>query len=188
MKRLLLYSCLILLGCQKELDPVPPPGPVEYLIRGGHQFAEHNPVVPFEKHLLKFTVRFDSSAIYTTALPENQLDINKLYGFSDNNMQHHEFSARFGWRWSSGRLSLHAYVYNNGIRETKEIDKIEIGKEYRCSIQAKTGEYVFKLNGTHVVMPRAATTVKAKGYQLYPYFGGDETAPHDIRIYIKDES
>jgi hypothetical protein len=37
------------------------------------------------------------------------------------------------------------------------------------------------------LMPRAAATVKAKGYRLYPYFGGDETAPHDITISIRDE-
>jgi hypothetical protein len=31
-----------------------------------------------------------------------------------------------------------------------------------------------------------ATTPKGQGYQLYPYFGGDETAPHDINIWIKN--
>ena len=27
--------------------------------------------------------------------------------------------------------------------------------------------------------------VEDKRYMLYPYFGGDETAPHDIKIQIK---
>jgi hypothetical protein len=31
-----------------------------------------------------------------------------------------------------------------------------------------------------------AITTKAKGYQLYPYFGGNELAPHDMHIWIKD--
>jgi hypothetical protein len=30
------------------------------------------------------------------------------------------------------------------------------------------------------------STPKGKGYRLYPYFGGDETAPHDISIWVKD--
>jgi len=34
-------------------------------------------------------------------------------------------------------------------------------------------------------MPRESTTTMAEGYQLYPYFGGDETAPHDIFIWIE---
>jgi hypothetical protein len=35
-------------------------------------------------------------------------------------------------------------------------------------------------------MPRLASTRKAKGYQLYPYFGGDEVAPHLINIWVKE--
>ncbi len=36
------------------------------------------------------------------------------------------------------------------------------------------------------IMPRASTTVKSSGYKLYPYFGGDEFAPHDVRVWIKE--
>jgi hypothetical protein len=35
-------------------------------------------------------------------------------------------------------------------------------------------------------MSRTAATEKAKGYRLYPYFGGDELAPHQINIWIKN--
>ncbi|MEO5783498.1 MAG: hypothetical protein ABIQ07_09520 [Ginsengibacter sp.] len=35
-------------------------------------------------------------------------------------------------------------------------------------------------------LPRTSTTAKAIGYKLYPYFGGDETAPHEIDIWIKE--
>ena len=35
-------------------------------------------------------------------------------------------------------------------------------------------------------LPRTSATSKAEGYKLYPYFGGDESAPHDIFIYIKE--
>ncbi|MEY4702167.1 MAG: hypothetical protein RIR96_64, partial [Bacteroidota bacterium] len=37
-----------------------------------------------------------------------------------------------------------------------------------------------------VSIPRTATGSVANGYQLYPYFGGDETAPQLITIRIKD--
>src|SRR5690554_6451023 len=39
----------------------------------------------FASNHLSFIVKFDSTAIYTNELPENQADINKLYGFTDCN-------------------------------------------------------------------------------------------------------
>jgi hypothetical protein len=35
-------------------------------------------------------------------------------------------------------------------------------------------------------MTRESKTEKAEGYKLFPYFGGDETAPHNISIWIKE--
>jgi hypothetical protein len=135
---------------------------------------------------LKFIARFDSSAIYQAAAPENQYDINKLYGFSDNDAPHQNFSARFGWRWSDGALRLFAYTYNNGVRHEQELGTLAIGGEANCSIKLQPEVYVFTFNGKSVSMPRQSTTVTAKGYQLYPYFGGDEPAPHNIRILIRE--
>jgi hypothetical protein len=133
---------------------------------------------------MNFVVRFDSSAIYETQLAENQYDINKLYGFSDNNTDHHQYSARFGWRWSDKALRLFAYVYNEGAVTSKELTRIDIGTEINCSIKLNGAHYLFTANGTTTEMPRLSTTEKAKGYQLYPYFGGDELAPHQINIWI----
>jgi hypothetical protein len=134
---------------------------------------------------LSFKVKFDSSAIYTTGKAENQKDINKLFGFSDNNALHHEYSARFGWRWSDNALRIFAYDYNNGTRSFKELGIVKIGTENSCSITVSGNKYIFSLNGAETVMPRESTTELAEGYQLYPYFGGDESAPHAITIWIE---
>jgi hypothetical protein len=131
-------------------------------------------------------VKFDSSAIYQTIDPSNQYDINKLFGFSDNNGPHHVFSARIGWRWSDNALRLFGYIYNNGVQENKEIAAIPIGKEIGCKIKTTSANYIFTVDGNTIAMPRLSTTPLAKGYQLYPYFGGDELAPHDITILIKE--
>ncbi|MGI8584585.1 MAG: hypothetical protein ACR2KX_20540 [Chitinophagaceae bacterium] len=42
------------------------------------------------------------------------------------------------------------------------------------------------MNGFTDSLLRTSTTVKANGFKLYPYFGGDETAPHNIYIWIKE--
>jgi len=58
-----------------------------------------------------WNVRFDSSAIYKTVDSLNQLDINKLIGWSDCSTSHMENSIRFGWRWLNDSLEIHLYTY-----------------------------------------------------------------------------
>lgn len=106
--------------------------------------------------------------------------------YKDNNASQHEFSARFGWRWSKNALRLFSYVYNNGIWSDKELGTVEIGSENTCSIKIEGDSYLFILNGKKTTMPRASTTTSAQGLKLYPYFGGDEPAPHTISIWIKE--
>lgn len=156
-----------------------------YRIPAGQQYCDQSTYTPVNYSELKFTVKFDSSAIYQTTDPLNQNDINKLYGFSDNNGDHHQFSARFGWRWSAHALRLFGYTYNNGLRASKELGNIQIGSNNICSIRVGIGQYYFTLNGTTDSMSRESLSTTAIGYQLYPYFGGDETAPHDINIWIR---
>lgn len=136
---------------------------------------------------LKFTAKFDSSAIYATVNPANQLDINKLYGFADDDKQHHISSARIGWRWYSNRLELFGYVYNDSVRTTQLITQVPLKTDIPCSIKVDGTRYVFTANGTQIIMPRTAKTPTGKGYRLYPYFGGDEMAPQDITIQIKED-
>lgn len=162
---------------------------VKYIIAAGKQYCDKNPYVPISLEELKFIVKFDSTAIYKTKDTLSQHSINKLYGFSDNNAQHHEFSARFGWRWKNNELHLFTYVYNNSMSIldwSKDLGKVEIGAEINCSIKVNADTYVFTMNGKSEALPRAAKTAKAEGYKLYPYFGGNETAPHDITIWIKE--
>jgi hypothetical protein len=176
--------------CQPELAAIPAPPPADdfvlYTIPAGAQFSTQNPLTPVEYDELKFVVKFDSSAIYKTIDTANQWDVNKLYGFADNNAHHNSFSARFGWRWKDNELHLFSYIYNNGIRSDNDIGRIEIGKEHNCSIKVAGPLYVFSLNGKTTTWPRMSTTAKAIGYKLYPYFGGNEFAPHEIHIWIKE--
>lgn len=188
-------AMLLCAGCNKEVNDLENSSSntsasqsseyIEYKIPAGAHSSDKSIFKSIETSELKFVVKFDSSAIYQSKATENQYDINKLYGFSDNEAHHHQFSARFGWRWSDGALRLFAYVYNEGKLSSKELAAATIGSEIKCSIRTEAGSYVFSVNDTSVIMPRLSTTPKAKGYMLYPYFGGDETAPHEVRIWIK---
>ncbi|MEO6288759.1 MAG: hypothetical protein ABIO76_02495 [Ginsengibacter sp.] len=190
------YFCFLFISCKKEShsltadtpDPVTeiPLNLIKYTIHKGQQYCDQNTYKPIVFSGLKFSVKFDSSAIYSAENPGNQTDINKLYGFSDNNTDHHQFSARFGWRWSDNALRLFAYIYNDSKRVSKELGTVIIGSENFCSIAIAAGNYIFSLNNKSDTLTRKSITQKAVGYQLYPYFGGDEVAPHDISIWIKD--
>ena len=169
----------------KSISSTPAGQFAKYTIQKGSQYCDGNKVKQIELTELKFVVKFDSTAVYKTSLPENQYDINKLFGFSDNNTDHHQYSARFGWRWSDNALRLFVYIYNAGAVTSKEVTPVAIGAEIHCSIKVSPKHYVFTVNEVTMQMPRLATTEKARGYQLYPYFGGDEVAPHQINIWIK---
>ena len=159
---------------------------VKYTIPQGEHYADQNSFQQVQYDELRFTVKFDSTAIYQNLKTINQEDINKLYGFSDNNAQHQQFSARFGWNWAREALRLYAYIYNNGQRDSRELCSIQIGSEYECSIRVSSAHYIFSVNNVSLNMPRNSITSKGTGYKLYPYFGGDEPAPHDINIWIKE--
>ena len=190
------FAIFLLTSCEKSVDtvqekvvdvlPTNPSSYTEYTIKQGQQFCDKSNYVPISTNDLKFAVKFDSSAIYQTQNPSNQGDINKLYGFSDNNKNHHEFSARFGWRWKNNNLEIFGYIYNNGIVSSQKIANATIGVEHNCSIKVTANSYVFSFNENNLTMPRNSTTSTALGYKLFPYFGGDEMAPKDIRIWIKD--
>jgi hypothetical protein len=192
---LIVFSTAFFSGCSKTAEissanniPTPPQTEefIKYTIRKGQQYCDQNALVIVQYQELKFTVKFDNTAIYQTTDPANQDDINKLYGFSDNNSAHQDYSARFGWNWSRDSLRLFAYIYNNGVRDSKEIGAILPNTGYNCSIKVIDSIYSFTLNDKTVTMPRLSTTVKGEGYKLYPYFGGDESSPHDIAIWIHE--
>jgi hypothetical protein len=190
---LLVAAAFLLTSCSKMAEVIADKATststgqfIRYTIEKGSQYCNNSSYKAIETTELKFTVKFDSTAIYETASPENQYDINKLYGFSDNNSDHHQYSARFGWRWSDKALRLFAYIYNKGAVLSKELTTIAIGEEMNCSIKVTGSNYLFTANNITTQLPRTATTEKAKGYQLYPYFGGDEVAPHQVNIWIKN--
>ena len=182
----------IMYSCNKTEDAIPKNDEAtvtsfkNYIIESGGHYCNDNSFVPTSVNALNFMVKFDSSAVYSTTDPGNQDDINKLYGFADNNAQHHQYSARIGWRWSNNALRLFGYTYNEGIVDSKELAPVDIGKENLCSIKITPQHYIFSINGMMDSLRRKSTTVKAEGYKLYPYFGGDEAAPHKITILIKD--
>ena len=136
---------------------------------------------------LQFTARFDSTAIYDLNQKDGS-DVNKLLGFSDCNSDHHENSARFGWRYySDGLVEILAYVYREGKRVVKPLGFARIDETYVYSLVLGEDCYGFSFNDNPpVFVERAGKCKRGVYYMLFPYFGGNMAAPHEIRITIKE--
>jgi hypothetical protein len=158
---------------------------ITYIIPKGEHYPTPNPFVVTSASKVIFYAVFDSSCIYKTVDPLNQNDINKLYGFSDCNTQHLINSARIGWRWSNDSLRIFAFVHNNSVMLYKEITTAKIGRKINCSINCLADQYSFTVNNKTVQLPRHCSGNYTR-YKLFPYFGGDEVAPHRIKIKITE--
>lgn len=176
----------ITMSCEKLEEIIPQKESTSiknYTIKKGNHHSTQS-IAKLASNQLKFRAHFDSSAIYTTIEKSNQADINKLYGFSDCSSSHHTNSARFGWRWTGENLEIHAYTYVDGERNAKYITSVAFDKAFDYSLIAFSDQYQFTVNDITIFMERNCSD-SGPGYILYPYFGGDETAPHDITILIE---
>lgn len=183
----LLFILLCCAGCQ-WLGNTPSFGDdyITYKISKGNHEIDNNSNGLFTGNEMKFQAIFDSTCIYKTVDPGNQFDINKLMGFSDCSSQHHENSARFGWNWKENALHIYAYIYVAGQRQEKELGTAELGKTASFKLSTLNNTYIFVYNGNTTIMPRHCSGGLGIAYKLLPYFGGDEAAPQDIKIKIRN--
>lgn len=132
-------------------------------------------------------VIFDENASYETVDPINQWDVNKLWGVSDCGNRHSENSIRFGWRWNLQNEAMEIMIYRrmHSNFEFKSLGFVNLGETNTMAMHINHDSYELCLNGECDTMARPCSQTFKK-YFLYPYFGGDETAPHDITIRIKE--
>ncbi len=183
MTRILLIS-LLLISCSKEVDDL---GFRTYTIpEGKHSsgtFFNH----PDNSRII-FDFMLDESAVYQTEVPENQDDVNKIYGMSDFGRIHQKYSIRLGWRYIDGQIELCWLRHEEGRHSSATIRTIEADEIYNAVINITTFYYQIVIDGDTTLVRRRPEGYwgTVRRYYLYPYFGGNEYAPHDITIKIKD--
>jgi len=142
-----------------------------------------NKIKTINRDCIDFELLLTSSCKYQTINPVNQWDVNKIFGFSDGD-GHQRNSARIGWRWVDNEIQLMAYTHYNGDFYFKKICVAEPGTYYSCRINCLPSSYQFIVEQDTVLMDRYWIYNNLR-YLLWPYFGGDETAPHPIEIRVK---
>ena len=156
-----------------------------YTIAQNAHYCSPNPFKLTAKSQLKFNVILDSSCIYATVDPLNQYDVNKIYGFSDCNSQHLDNSARIGWTWYDNVFHITAFVHNDGAMLIQEVATAHPKDTVNCRITCLSTTYQFEVNGVVKELARHCSGSYTR-YFLYPYFGGDEAAPHAMKIQIQN--
>jgi len=143
------------------------------------------------KNSIKFSARFLDGCLYKID-DNDKYDINKLFGFSTSYF-HHKNSARLGWRCNDeNSIDLFAYVYVNSKRVDGHIYicTVELHDEFECEIIDTESSFVFKVKTEfedhfHLINIEKKWDWFLFHYYLYPYFGGNKTAPHDMKMIVE---
>ncbi len=161
-----------------------------YTIPAGDHYATPYKEALFWGKRMDIAVSFDESAMYEftgDSAVDNQ-DVNKLYGFADCKGLHERNSARLGWRFLRGQLEILGFTHRGGKFYSQYITAIQMNQTYRSSISLSPDrkQYIYEFNGVKVSMERGCEDDSAIGYKLYPYFGGNQVAPHDVSINVEE--
>lgn len=156
-----------------------------YTIKKGHHYSTHLPKLLFGNSILSSTVKFHKDCWF----PLNTSDdyaINKLVGWS--NGLHHRNSIRCGWRPAAvpGFIDLFFYIYNKGHRKEAFFTTVECDKEFNLLMAYQGGKILFSIEEKMIIV-KVDYSGPRLGYMLFPYFGGQNTAPHDINIDLEIE-
>lgn len=145
----------------------------------------------------KKEIVFTESTIYD--IGKDQSDINKLFGFGYG-LHHHIQSDRIGWRYNPTKkeieLFLYSYEHIDGLtyRQKTYICSVNINDVLTIELRSveKDGYrnvYVNVNNKTQLTQKNISTIIKHEhtmfGYKLGLYFGGNQKAPHKMKIKIK---
>lgn len=140
------------------------------------------------------TVTFDSSCIYDVGQVDQQ-DWNKVIGLGfvgskDQDITtgippHQIDGARVGWRWNPQRkrIDLGAYVYVAGKRIDFKVAETLINVPTKLTIKIDYDHKLYQILGGQ---PIPFTHDKTFAYNTGLYFGGNQPAPHQIRVKIVD--
>lgn len=136
----------------------------------------------YNKKSFNWGVRFDDSAKYQIGSDQN--DVNKLRGikyFSG------DYSARFGWRYNPAfpeMVEIMAYVHDAGV-VTAEIPVIRIGINIFTSLHLSITDNTYEFSCNEKTISVEKTHMQKLSFAQNLYFGGTQTAPHNINVIIE---
>lgn len=149
--------------------------------QGTHGNGSFKPIL-FPKQMSR-TVIFDESCKYDL-IDSDQYDVNKLFGLGF--FPHHiQTSARFGWNWNIKNevIDIFSFIHRQGKFYFDFMTFIEIDKPITLTLFIQRRQVIFEAQKkTAFITKSEQLNTNPLAYELRPYFGGNETAPHDMKI------
>lgn len=142
------------------------------------------PLLPrfyIKKNKFKWFAQLNNSCKYD--IGEDQLDWNKLVGIT-NHLNPRKDSVRFVWRYDKKKDAFEIGLY-------KEVDKVF--KSYSlCTVKVNEiieMRFTFSRNFVKASVNNNSLTlpflINNFVWRLNPYFGGNRTSPHNMKIKLK---
>jgi hypothetical protein len=82
-------------------------------------------------------------------------------------------------------MEIYSYVYESGERKWKYLSHVELEEQCKMSITDQEESWVFTINQDWGSPIETTISKKCKftwGIKLWPFFGGNNPAPHDMDI------
>lgn len=205
--KLLLLSAVFLIASCGSIDPLPD-GFVELTIKEDSHRARPYRFSWKERTYLAYQWRFDESAAYELG-DSDQCDWNKLTGLSLHKLENRKNSVIVGWRYDrEGFLWVAPYYHENDgtfwanascssglspqtVDPELQAIRVDIGDVFETHINVSA-------DGDWTALTIINTVTGATSYwendwsedfrktrEIYPWFGGNEEAPQEIRIFRK---
>jgi hypothetical protein len=165
---------------------------LEFVIKKGKHRAFPPPIGLWcNKTTLRRVISFDDNCKYDLG-NDDQFDTNKLFGIGYLEGFHKEDSARFGWRYDteSGKIILTAFCHVNGVMVYEDLCSVFFFRKYLTMLLIDGCFYRFLVVDAESPFTKYGdvtirfTHDKMWSYPLGPYFGGNQTAPHDMSLHI----
>lgn len=164
-----------------------------YIIKKGRHYSKRGIRLHWGKIYGKYLFNFDKTCLYEKR-DDGDFDLNKLLGWSYG--WHQKNSIRIGWRpgavagfAEAGKIELFFYMYNKGHRLSGQLAEVSAERWYIMEIEVlefyKVAAFTLRTADGGLICKTSETFVVpgfVPGYELYPYFGGNNTAPHDMKI------
>jgi hypothetical protein len=166
-----------------------------YLIKKGNHYASMS---IFEKiggigwniRTLSMRFVFRQECWWAPARNQDDYDLNKLagIGFGTN---HHNNSVRLAWVpdfENQGMIKVFGYTYDEKKVGQKFsmtfIKSVHVLDTITGKIESRDGNYYITVNEVTIQMENVNSDPNLC-FRLFPYFGGNNTAPHDMVIELE---
>lgn len=159
------------------------------IIEGGH-YSAHLPKFYWNKKRLVFDFLFSENCLYT--LPtEDSYDVNKLYGLSFGHHMNNSWRLGFNCEKNDGTIQLFSYSHINKKVISEFLFSINPLSHYTacCVFDRLANKIWFNIKGENSLFYEKCISFNFNNaskfsYLLFPYFGGNQTTPNDMDIYI----